>query len=119
MKKSTPTDWGNWTFCIRIAGNTWPRSLMAIHQKGYAVRNWCVMSKDEKGEENYEHFYEAKKDGRFFSASTPVELLGLIALWETRGDSWCDVSEEEWAFYNRFEDELRIYDEDGNDILDD
>jgi len=111
-------NWDKFTFCIRIAGNTQPRSLMALHKKGYEVRNWCVCSVDKNNKETYEHAYEAFKDDRLFSATTPVELLGLVALWETRGDSWREVSKEEWNFYENFEVESKIYDVDGNDITD-
>ena len=31
---------------------------------------------------------DAKKDGREFSATTEAELLGLVAMWEVRGDDW-------------------------------
>ena len=113
MKK---TNWDDFSFCIRIAGNTYPRSLMALHKKGYEVKNWCVCSIDENNDKDYTHTYEALKDGRLFSADTPVELLGLVALWETRGDSWRDVSKEEWDFYENYQDESKIYDVDGNDI---
>jgi len=114
MKK---INWDNYSFCIRIAGNTYPRSLMVLHKKGYELRNWCVCSVDENNKETYEQdTYEALKDGKLFSALTPVELLGLVALWEARGDSWRNVSQEEWGFYENFEDESKIYDVDGNDI---
>lgn len=104
-------------FCIRIAGNTGPRSLMAIRSKGYDILYYTEERVDvETGEKSYLDCYDAKKDGRYFSASTPQELLGLIALWEVRGDFWRKVTDEEWAFYNDLNDQSRIYDEDGNDV---
>ena len=32
--------------------------------------------------------WDAEKDNRLFSATNPMELLGLIAMWEIRGDTW-------------------------------
>ncbi len=113
-------DWNNWDFCIRIAGNTGPRCLMAIRQKGYSVRAFY----DEKKVNNQDHpdyypTFEAKKAGYYFSATSPEELLGLIGLWETRGDNWREVTQEEWDFYHKLDDEAKIYDEEGNDVTDD
>lgn len=31
---------------------------------------------------------ERRKNGRYFSATNPVELLRLVAMWEFRGDDW-------------------------------
>jgi hypothetical protein len=117
MKDSDTIDWDNWELCIRIAGNTWPRSLMAIREKGYDIRIYYAELNKEK--EDYQSFYEAKKDGRYFSASNPVELLGLIAMWEVRGDNWREVTEEDWEFYDKLDDEAKVYDEEGNDVTDD
>ena len=33
-------------------------------------------------------FWWANKDSHEFVAGTPLELLGLVAIWETRGDLW-------------------------------
>jgi hypothetical protein len=33
-------------------------------------------------------FWDADKDGRVFSADSAESLLGLIAMWEQRGDDW-------------------------------
>ena len=66
---------------IRIAGNTEVPCFAAIKTKGYKVT--CTEYVDS------EYFdWNAEKDNRLFSATSPIELLGLIAMWEVRGDNW-------------------------------
>jgi len=67
-------------FIIRIAGNTHIPCFSAIKAKGYEVT--VIYYKDDYSD------WCAEKDNRLFSATDPVELLGLIAMWELRGDNW-------------------------------
>lgn len=67
---------------IRIAGNTQIPALLAIRAKGYTLQKWFAGPGRRDGQ------YDAEKDGRCFSATTPEELLGLIGVWEVRGDDW-------------------------------
>lgn len=56
---------------------------MALRAKGY--RLWIEPDKDPECEfENW----NAEKDGRYFSATNPEELLGLVAMQDVRGDDW-------------------------------
>ena len=110
MNAEQETDWKNWDFCIRIAGNTGPRALFALWQKGYAIRHRSF----ERAKSDYQNEYEAKKDGRLFSATSAEELLGLVAIWETRGENWQDATETEWTQYDELTDNAKIYDVDGN-----
>lgn len=103
---------------IRIAGNTAHKCLIAVHKKGYEVQYYCEERKADNGEVSYLHCYGAKKDHRYFSATTPEELLGLIALWEVKGDDWREVSEEERKWYQDLEERSRIFDENGKDVTD-
>ena len=62
--------------------------------------------------------YQAEGNGGYFSATTPVELLGLVAIYETRGANW------KWQPGEPdLDDELhkaaRTFDRDGNEIKDD
>jgi len=66
---------------IRIAGNTEIPCFSAIKAKGYNVA--LTHYKDSEYSD-----WSAEKDNRLFSATNPVELLGLIAMWEMRGDDW-------------------------------
>ncbi len=104
--------------CIGAAGNTGPKCLFVLRDKGYSLSYYTVESKSQDGSVNYSETYDAKKDGRFFSAGTPEELLGLIAMWEMRGDGWQKHTDEEWDFFEKFQDEALIIDESGNDVTD-
>ncbi len=67
---------------IRIAGNTITPCLQVIVGKGYSVAHYLGETPDDPA------FWDANKDGRYFSATGAEELLGLIAMWEQRGDDW-------------------------------
>lgn len=69
---------------ITSAGNTANHALEALRAKGYTVV--LYPSADEDGSNDY----WATKDGRDFIASDPVEVLGLVSLWEQFGDAWRD-----------------------------
>lgn len=100
---------------IAAAGNTGPKCLFVLRDKGYELSHYHVES-EINGKTEYSETFDAKKDGRFFSAGSPEELLGLVAMWESRGDEWQKDSEEEWQFYEQFMDEARVYDTDEKDI---
>lgn len=70
---------------IASAGNTGNHALAVLEAKGYSV----VLYPDAS--EAGSHDYWATKDGRDFIARDPVEVLGLVALWEQFGDDWRDV----------------------------
>jgi hypothetical protein len=69
---------------IASAGNTANHALDALRAKGYTV----VLVPDAS--EGGLNRYWATKEGRDFIAADPVEVLGLIALWEHFGDCWRD-----------------------------
>ena len=70
--------------CIRIAGNTWNPCLLALRAKGYKL----TLSFTRMANGEHRKDIDAEKDGRVFSATTEAELIGLIAMWEVRGDDW-------------------------------
>lgn len=89
-------------FCLRIAGNTHNPALLALKAKGYELFLGFFPEEDEKSPWYPEMpCWEAYKEGRLFSATTPVELLGLVALWETRGDNW-RTEKHELRLYQEF-----------------
>ncbi|MCL2309582.1 MAG: hypothetical protein FWC42_04805 [Proteobacteria bacterium] len=98
---------------IRIAGNTAAPSLAAIRKKGYSVRSSATLTEGDIGNCLYQ--YDAIRDGRFFSATSPEELLGLIAMWETRGDDWRGT-EEDFAFRDEVFRKMMVYNQEGNII---
>ncbi|MEP3890404.1 MAG: hypothetical protein ABJN69_08040 [Hellea sp.] len=76
---------------IRIAGNTQNPALNTLREKGYRV--W--IEPDDLNEEEPEFLdWNAEKEGRYFSATDPVELLGLVAMQECRGDDWQQKTDE-------------------------
>jgi hypothetical protein len=66
---------------LTAAGNTVIPAIKALLDLGYQVR---VDSRT----------VIAQKDGNIFTADDPVMVLGLVKLYETRGDNW-QVSDEE------------------------
>jgi hypothetical protein len=74
---------------IRNAGNTEGPALLALRSKGFRI--WLEYSKVDDPSNLWHPYrpdYQAEKDGAYFSATTAVELLGLVALWEVRVDDW-------------------------------
>ncbi|WP_372368779.1 hypothetical protein [Candidatus Uabimicrobium sp. HlEnr_7] len=65
---------------LAAAGNTHTPALRVLHKKGYTITEEefspCILH------------YIACKDKRIFHASSPVELLGIVSLWEYTQDSW-------------------------------
>lgn len=69
-----------YSFSLRIAGNTQNPALTILKDKGYQL--WVEEHSGGRLSWN------ADQKGRLFSATGPVELLGLVTLWEVRGDDW-------------------------------
>jgi hypothetical protein len=57
-------------------------AYLALKQKGFNV-HWVRSSVDPEHETWY-----AEDDTREFIADDPVALLGLVAMYEVRGDDW-------------------------------
>lgn len=64
---------------ISSAANTLAPAWLAIRQRGYDVQ---MLSGNETD------LCIARKDGLQFVAEDTVLLLGLIAMYETRGENW-------------------------------
>ena len=56
-------------------------SIVILRGKGYRV--WWEASERPSADD-----WWAELEGREFVATTPLALLGLVALWESRGDEW-------------------------------
>lgn len=95
---------------IRIAGNTEAPCYFAIRSMGYDFAVFC----HETTKDEYIWTYEATKEGRLFSATTIQELLGLIAMWEQRGDDW-RADPDEGDEYLSLRDSAPVYDLDGDE----
>jgi hypothetical protein len=68
---------------LLAAGNTMIPAILLIRELGY-----ILTVNQEKNE-----FY-AEKDGNSFEADDPVMLLGLIKLYEVKGENWRASDEE-------------------------
>ena len=104
--------------CIRIAGNTEIPALLALRAKGYRV--WLEYSKVDDPKNPWHPYmpdYQAQSEFGYFSATTAVELLGLVAMWETRGDDWKFKKEEPDILYELM-DAAKTFDNEGNELPD-
>ncbi|MGH8080901.1 MAG: hypothetical protein ACREP7_10015 [Lysobacter sp.] len=73
---------------VVMAGNTLAPAYSALLKKGYTV---------ERGSDALGGC-SASKNGYSYAAENPVELLGLIAMIELRGESWQASDREVDAF---------------------
>ena len=64
------------------AGSTYNPALVVLRDKGYSL----YFVPDERPA--FFGDYLAIKERRVFSATDPLRLLGLVALWEHEGDDW-------------------------------
>lgn len=99
------------SLCIRVAGNTENPCFLALRAKGYKLTLW--FTRDRAGD--YRQDYDAEKDGRCFSATTAAELLGLVAMWEVRGDDWQTRAGESHVYDELYPSSI-IYDMEGKII---
>jgi hypothetical protein len=101
---------------IRIAGNTQIPCLLALRAKGYRVRlDYHRLGGPEVANPDYQLDYQAECEGGYFSATTPEELLGLVAMWEVRGNEW-RLKPGEGAIDDELHAASRTFDSDGNEL---
>jgi len=76
------------------SGDTSNPCSLALITKGYKLSLLFIRSNDGKlrGE------YSAEKDGHTFTAENVEELLGLVAMWETRGPDWKSKTGEPFVY---------------------
>jgi hypothetical protein len=100
--------------CIRIAGNTELPCLLALRKKGYRLQlDYMRLDGPECAQPRYQLDYQAEREGAYFSATTAAELLGLVAMWEVRGDDW-RLKPGEGAIDDELHSKSRTFDSDGN-----
>ncbi len=99
---------------VRIAGNTGAPCYFAIRSKGFEIEMNTYKLDDDW---NCGYEYNATKDDLYFSSTTLESLLGLICMWECRGDNW-KTTDSEWEEFSKARDDSPLYDEDGNLIED-
>lgn len=82
---------------IATAGNTLVPAYLALVAKGYTVT--CNPANNEAGE-----LWQAVLGENTFIAEDTVTLLGLVALYENRGESWKASDAEIDDFMTKFGD---------------
>ena len=76
-------------FWMIDATNTHNAAAITIQDKGYKLRQ-CPY--DEDGEIYF--YWWATKGSHLFKADNPLTLLGIISIWEHRGDNWSRDDDE-------------------------
>ena len=66
---------------IASAGNSDTAAYAVLLSKGYKVE----IRKESDGKDGW---FVAQKDGSEFIGDTPLETLGLVAMFEFRGEDW-------------------------------
>jgi hypothetical protein len=79
---------------IVAASNTMVPACLVLAAKGYDV---SIL----RGETSL--IWTAQKGEDYFSAKNPLELLGLIAVAETRSANWCATNDEINAFLEKYD----------------
>jgi hypothetical protein len=69
-------------FRLSEAGNTVNPALLILQSKGYEIG-----FEQGEGEDGGETWW-AEKDDNLFTASDGLSLLGLVSIWENRGNNW-------------------------------
>ena len=101
---------------IRIAGNTSGPCVHALLSKGYKVTlEYVKVENPDDPWYPFQPYWDAEKGRTRFSAVSPEELLGLIAMWEMRGNDWF-MNDEEKAQVNEVYDAAVFLDGEGNII---
>lgn len=104
--------------CIGVAGNTQGPAPLALRAKGFRV--WLEYTKVSDPKSPWHPYlprYQAERDGAYFSATTAVELLGLVAMWETRGNDW-RLKRGEPDLLDELMEAARTFDGEGNELAD-
>ena len=79
---------------IAAVGNTVVPAYLSLLARGYVVRR--------EGPPAEEELWYAEDEHRRFIAGDLVELLGVVALFETRGEGWPASDEEIERFLSEF-----------------
>jgi hypothetical protein len=87
---------------LAAAGNVEAPACLVLQSKGYRVAR-ITADNERAGDE----LWTAEGNGFRFVASGPIELLGVVAVYEARGDSWRASDEALTAFMERFSPNAR------------
>ena len=79
---------------ITAAGNVEVPAFLALGQLGFAIERTI----HDGGTE----FWIARREDREYSATSPLEVLGLCLMHETRGSNWKATDEEIDSFLQTY-----------------
>jgi hypothetical protein len=96
---------------IRKDDKTENPCLLALRAKGYTLKLDYTIA----AVKHFRRVYHADKAGQAFIASSPEELLGLVAMWEVRGDEW-QTAPNEPSIYDGLARTARIFGPDGEEV---
>jgi len=80
---------------ISAAGNTEVPAYLVLKAKGYQITVTSI-----KG--SHEQTWSAENDNVCLSAEGPIELLGMVSMYEKRGADWRASDEEIDDFVKQF-----------------
>lgn len=98
---------------VGITGNLDGVYFSILRKKGFAIE--VIRLKDPK---STSQTINARKEGLLFNADSFGELLGLIHMWEVRGDDWYPKKEDSASYKKVMYEDIVSYDEDGNLVED-
>lgn len=78
---------------LSAAGNILVPAYLVLQSKGY-----CVTRKERDNME----VWIAESNGLRFEADSTIELLGVVSVYEARGESWRASDNEIYAFAKQF-----------------
>lgn len=106
---------------IGISSNTAIPCFQVIKSKGYSISSKIYFIEDIIEDATYE--FIAEKDGNEFVGDNLEEVLGLITMWEHRGNNYNNIgwraSHDEHLEYRKVLDNSKIFDKDGNEVDED
>jgi hypothetical protein len=80
---------------ISAAGNTEVPAYLVLKAKGYQITVTSIKGSQEQT-------WSAENDRVCLRAEGPIELLGMVSMYEKRGSSWRASDEEIDDFVKRF-----------------
>ena len=98
---------------VGVTGNLDGVYFAILREKGFVIE--VIKFKDSKFTDQT---IKAKKEGLLFTADSFGELLGLIHMWEVRGDHWYPKTEDSASYKKVMYEDIVSYDENGNLIKD-
>ena len=77
------------SFRLVDAANTHNPALVVLREMGFALGIYepTYDEGETRSEDDFGHYYARKGDNEFV-AGDPLSLLGLVSIWQQRGEQW-------------------------------